>query len=187
MHTNTVQSSKEWVKYLAIAMICSIVSIDGMTSAIAEGDPVMAKPTPVIQEVPFVVKSESVASRLGGFFGIHAFLRDRALPAILADSELAPFFGNLSETPSDIAKCFAMRLDHELGGSSTKSGTHLESMHRCRKTMKAIHKGRNIPDSAITKFIQIVEEQAAMVGVSPYDIKAVAAVLERNRAGIRNK
>lgn len=168
-------------------MICSIVSIDGMTSAMAEGDPTMVKPITATQEVPFVVRSESVASRLGGFFGIHAFLRDRALPAILADSELAPFFGNLSETPSDIAQCFAMRLDHELGGSSTKNGIRLESMHRCRKTMEVIHKGRNIPDSAITKFIQIVGEQAAMAGVSPYDIKAVAAVLERNRTGIRNK
>lgn len=47
--------------------------------------------------------------------------------------------------------------------------------------MAVIHKGRNIPDSAITKFIKIVGEQAALAGVSADDIRVIAKVLEQNQ------
>jgi len=53
--------------------------------------------------------------------------------------------------------------------------------------MPKIHQGRNIPDEVITKFIGIVSQQAELAGVSQFDIKAIAKVLERSRPGIRNK
>ncbi|HQU98331.1 MAG TPA: hypothetical protein PLV19_06450 [Nitrosomonas sp.] len=185
--TNNHSNSNEWSKYLILAFICAMVSIEGISDVIADTDETLMTQSSKEKEIPFVVRSENVATRLGGFFGIHAFLKNRALPAILADNELAPFFGNLSETPDDIAQCFAMRLDHQLGGSSHKSQVNLESNHRCRSSMAVIHKGRNIPDSAITKFIKIVGEQAALAGVSADDIRVIAKVLEQNRSGIRNK
>jgi hypothetical protein len=48
------------------------------------------------------MKSDTVASRLGGYPGILAFLHNFAVPALLADAEVSSFFGNLSETPDDI-------------------------------------------------------------------------------------
>lgn len=190
---NNNSYSTEWFKYLILAFVCAIVAIQGIGDVIADADAVsMADKAPTTQssqekEIPFVVRSENVATRLGGFFGIHAFLKNHALPAILADAELAPFFGSLSETPEDIAQCFAMRLDHQLGGSSHKSQVNLETGHRCRESMAVIHKGRHIPNSAITRFIKIVGEQAVLVGVSADDIRVIAKVLEQNRSGIRNK
>jgi hypothetical protein len=53
--------------------------------------------------------------------------------------------------------------------------------------MPKIHQGRNITDEAITKFIDIVSQQAELAGVSQFDTKAIAKVLERNRPGVRNK
>jgi len=53
--------------------------------------------------------------------------------------------------------------------------------------MPKIHKGRNIPDRTITKFIQIIGEQAELAGVSQADITAIAKVLEQSRGGVRNK
>lgn len=185
--TNNHSSSNEWSKYLILAFICAMVSIEGISDVIADTDETLLTQSSKEKEIPFVVRSENLATRLGGFFGIHAFLKNRAIPAILADNELAPFFGNLSETPDDIAQCFAMRLDHQLGGASHKSQVNLESNHRCRSSMAVIHKGRNIPDSAITKFIKIVGEQAALAGVSADDIRVIAKVLEQNRSGILNK
>lgn len=114
--TNNHSSSNEWSKYLILAFICAMVSIEGISDVIADTDETLLTQSSKEKEIPFVVRSENLATRLGGFFGIHAFLKNRAIPAILADNELAPFFGNLSETPDDIAQCFAMRLDHQLGG-----------------------------------------------------------------------
>lgn len=118
--TNNHSSSNEWSKYLILAFICAMVSIEGISDVIADTDETLLTQSSKEKEIPFVVRSENLATRLGGF-GIHAFLKNRAIPAILADNELAPFFGNLSETPDDIAQCFAMRLDHQLGGRPIKA------------------------------------------------------------------
>lgn len=190
------QHSPEWVKYLAIALICALVAIDGINSAMADSGKSQAQQTGISEnkyyedsesDLRLVIGSGTVASRLGGYPGILAFLHNFAVPALLADSEIASFFGNLTETPTDIEQCLAMMLDHDLGGSSRHSGATVESGHRCRGSMPKIHHGRNIPDEVITKFIGIVSQQAEIAGVSPFDIKAIAKVLERNRPGVRNK
>ncbi len=185
----------EWLKYVAIALICGLVAVDGIGTVVANDDgqagrsvsSTTARDEEGETGPRFVMESDSVAARLGGYHGILAFLHQFAVPALLADSEIAPFFGNLTTTPEDIEQCLAMMLDHDLGGSSRHSGAMLESGHRCRSSMAKIHRGRHIPDQAITRFIAIVGEQAALAGVSPDDIKMVAKVLERNRGGIRNK
>lgn len=188
--------SSEWVKYLAIALICALVSIDGISSAMAESGKTIRHQTESDEnkhkedgeaDPRFVLGSDTVAARLGGYHGILAFLHNFAVPALLSDSEIASFFGNLTTTPDDIERCLAMMLDHDLGGSSRHSGVVLESGHQCRSSMAKIHRGRNIPDEAITKFIHIVGEQAKLAGVSQSDIKAIAKVLERSRGGTRNK
>ena len=139
------------------------------------------------EDTDMVLKSETVAARLGGHHGILAFLHKFAVPALLADAEVASFFGNLSETPDDIEECLAMLLDHDLGGSSPHNGTVLHSGHKCRSSMSNIHRGRNIPNKTVTKFINIVGEQAKIAGISDADIQAVAKVLGRYRGGVRNK
>lgn len=132
-------------------------------------------------------QSDSVAERLGGFPGILAFLRDSAVPALLADPEIAAFFGRLTETPDDIEQCLAMLLDHDLGGSSPHNGAVLADGHQCRSSMSNIHRGLNIPDRVVDKFIAIVGARAAAAGVAQADIQAVAKVLDRYRGGVRNK
>ena len=92
-----------------------------------------------------VLRSDSVAARLGGFPGILAFLRNLAAPAILRDPITGPFFGHLSETPDDIEECLAMLLDHDLGGSSPHFGADLADGHQCRSSMTNIHRGHHIP------------------------------------------
>ncbi len=181
----------EWVKYLAIALMCGLVAIDGISSALADSGKAPAQQTEINENndsAPrLVVESDTVAARLGGYHGILAFLHNFAVPVLLADSEIASFFGNLTQTPAEIEQCLAMMLDHDLGGSSRHSGTTLESGHRCRGSMPKIHQGRNIPDEVITKFIGIISQQAELAGVSQFDIKAIAKVLERSRPSIRNK
>jgi hypothetical protein len=130
---------------------------------------------------------DSVAAHLGGFPGILAFLNNFAVPALLADPEVGPFFARLTEQPADIEQCLAMLLDHDLGGSSPHSGVVLASGHQCRSSMSNIHRGRNIPDHVVDRFIAIVGQQAERAGVHPADIAAVAKVLERYRGGVRNK
>jgi len=187
--TMTSKPSTEWVKYLAIALICALVAIDGIGSVMADTVKTTAQQTDdSTTDVPrLVIKSDSVASRLGGYHGILAFLHNFAVPALLADGEIVAFFGNLTITPDDIEQCLAMMLDHDLGGSSPHSGAVVESGHKCRGSMPKIHKGLNIPDRTISRFIQIVSEQAALAGVSKADIKAIVKVLEQNRSGVRNK
>ncbi len=188
--------SSEWINYLAIALICALVSIDGISSALAESGRSGGHYASVDsaqhrggqdEDSGMVMKSDSVAARLGGYHGILGFLHNFAVPALLADAEVASFFGNLTMTPEDIEQCLAMLLDHDLGGSSKKNGAVLDSGHQCRSSMSKIHRGRNIPDETITKFIHIVREQAALVGVSAADIAVIAKVLERYRGGTRNK
>jgi hypothetical protein len=131
--------------------------------------------------------NRSVAARLGGFPGILGFLHGFVVPAELADPEIAPFFANLTETPGDIEICLAMLLDHDLGGSSPHNGAITPTGHQCRSSMSNIHRGLNIPDRIVDKFIAIVGEQAALVGVADSDIAAVAQALESYRGGVRNK
>jgi len=131
--------------------------------------------------------NRSVAARLGGFPGILGFLHAFVVPAELADPEIAPFFANLTETPGDIEICLAMLLDHDLGGSSPHNGAITPTGHQCRSSMSNIHRGLNIPDRIVDKFITIVGEQAALVGVADSDIAAVAKALESYRGGVRNK
>jgi hypothetical protein len=131
--------------------------------------------------------NRSVAARLGGFPGILGFLHAFVVPAELADPEIAPFFANLTETPGDIEICLAMLLDHDLGGSSPHNGAITPTGHQCRSSMSNIHRGLNIPDRIVDKFIAIVGEQAALVGVADSDIAAVAKALESYRGGARNK
>jgi hypothetical protein len=109
------------------------------------------------------------------------------VPAELADPEIAAFFAHLTETPGDIEACLALLLDHDLGGSSPHNGTVLADGHQCRSSMTNIHRGLNIPDRIIDKFIGIVGEQAALAGVADADIAEVAKVLDRYRGGVRNK
>jgi len=129
----------------------------------------------------------TVSARLGGFQGILAFLNNLAVPALLRDPEIAPFFTKLTESPADIEECFARLLDHDLGGPSNHSGDVLADGHQCRSSMTEIHRGLDIPDHIVDKFIMIVGEQARIAGVAPADIDAVAKVLERYRGGVRNK
>jgi hypothetical protein len=130
---------------------------------------------------------DSVSSHLGGYAGILAFLEGAVVPAELADPEIAAFFGNLSEGPGDIEQCLAMLLDHDLGGASPHNGAVLADGHRCRSSMSDIHRGRNIPDTIIDKFIAIVGQEAQKAGVAPSDIQAVAKALDSYRGGVRNK
>lgn len=129
----------------------------------------------------------TVSARLGGVQGIYTFLRDRAVPALLADAEIASFFGNLTESADDIEQCLALLLDHDLGGPSPHNGAVLADGHECRSSMTNIHRGRKIPDRIVTKFINIVGQQAAAAGIAPADIQAAADVLNRYRGGVRNK
>ncbi len=187
--TMTSRPSTEWIKYLGIALICALVAIDGIGSVMADSTKAAGQQTEDSNttEPRLVIKSDTVASRLGGYHGILAFLHNFAVPALLADGEIVAFFGNLTVTPDDIEQCLAMMLDHDLGDSSPHSGAVVESGHKCRGLMPKIHKGRNIPDRTISRFIQIVSEQAALAGVSKVDIKAIAKALEQNRGGVRNK
>jgi hypothetical protein len=129
----------------------------------------------------------SVSSHLGGRAGILAFLETLVVPAELADPEIAPFFTRLTETPGDIEECLANLLDHDLGGESPHFGAVLADGHQCRSSMSNIHRGLAIPDRIVTKFIMIVGQQAALAGVAPSDVQAVADALESYRGGVRNK
>src|SRR5262249_50388799 len=122
---------------------------------------------------------DSVAAHLGGFPGILAFLTDHAVPALLADPEIAAFFGHLTEKPADIEECFAHLLDHDLGGESAHFGATTTNGHVCRSSMTEIHRGLEIPDQIVSKFISIIGREAQAAGIAQADIDAVAKVLER--------
>jgi hypothetical protein len=80
-----------------------------------------------------------------------------------------------------------MLLDHDLGGRSQHFGAVLADGHQCRSSMSNIHRGLNIPDAIVTKFILIVGQQATAAGVAPADIAEVAKTLDSYRGGVRNK
>lgn len=127
---------------------------------------------------------DTVSARLGGLNGIRAFLHTKAVPAILADPELAPFFGHLTETPGDIEECLARLLDHDLGGISSKNGTQTETGHICRSSMSNVHRGMGIDDHAFDRFVEIVGREAIAAGVAPADVQEVAKKLESYRGSI---
>ena len=129
----------------------------------------------------------TVSARLGGFDGILAFLENAVVPAELGDPEIAPFFARLTESPADIEQCLAMLLDHDLGGESPHFGAVLADGHQCRSSMSNIHRGLEIPDRIVTKFILIAGQQAALAGVAQADIQEIANVLDSYRGGVRNK
>jgi hypothetical protein len=136
-------------------------------------------------------KNNSVAADLGGFGGILNFLDALVVPAVVTDGVTGPFFARVlagtGEQPGDIEQCLAMLLDHDLGGSSPHFGFVLADGHQCRSSMTEIHRGLNIPDFVIDRFIMIVGMQAQIAGVPDADIAQVAKVLDRYRGGVRNK
>src|SRR5262245_39110496 len=127
---------------------------------------------------------DSVSAHLGGVEGIRAFLEQKAVPAILADPELAPFFTHLTESPGDIEDCLARLLDHDLGGPSAKNGTVTATGHVCRSSMSDVHHDMGISDHVFTHFIEVVGREAAAAGVSAADIDAIAKRLETYRGSI---
>jgi len=136
-------------------------------------------------------KNESVAADLGGFGGILNFLDALVVPAVVTDGVTGPFFARVlagkGEAPGDIEQCLAMLLDHDLGGSSPHFGFVLADGHQCRSSMTEIHRGLNIPDFVVDRFIMIVGMEAQKAHVPDADIAEVAKVLDRYRGGVRNK
>ncbi len=126
----------------------------------------------------------TVSARLGGVEGIRTFLDKKAVPAILADPELAPFFAVLTETPGDIEDCLARLLDHDLGGLSAKAGTATETGHICRSSMSNVHRGLAITDRAFDRFVEVVGREALAAGVAPADVQEIAHKLESYRGSI---
>lgn len=147
----------------------------------------------------FVLRSQTVAQRLGGVDGITAFINAKVVPALVA-SELALFFTGgvtpLTESTSQTVQCLARLLDHDLGGSSRKNGAIVTdasappvfpAQHRCRSSMSNVHRGMHITDAQFDLFINIVATQALSAGVQPDDVAAVGKVLRRYRGSITNK
>ena len=143
-----------------------------------------SRPTPAIASRG---NGDSVSARLGGVDGIRAFLEQKAVPAILADPELGPFFAHLTETPGDIEDCLARLLDHDLGGASAKNGTTTATGHVCRSSMSGVHHDLGIDDHAFTRFIEVVGREAAAAGVAQADIAEIADKLESYRGSITRK
>jgi len=144
----------------------------------------------------FVLRSQSVAQRLGGADGIAEFISAKVVPALL-DSELAPFFEGrvtrLTESTSQTVQCLARLLDHDLGGSSPKNGAtdtdaaaapDFPVKHVCRSSMSDVHRGMRINDAQFSLFISIVATEALKAGVARADVQAVGKVLERYRGSI---
>ena len=131
--------------------------------------------------------NQSVSARLGGFDGILAFLHTRAVPALLADPQIAPFFANPSVSADDIEECLALLLDHDLGGPSPKNGAVTRSGHVCRSSMSNIHRGLEIPDAIVTRFLDIIRQELTTAGVGASDVNEIISRLDRYRGGTRNK
>lgn len=147
----------------------------------------------------FVLRSQTVAQRLGGADGIAAFINARVVPALLA-SDLAPFFTGrvtpLTESTNQTVQCLARLLDHDLGGSSPKNGAvvvdaaappDFPAQHRCRSSMSNVHRGMNITDEQFDLFIAIVGRETLAAGVKGDDVAAVGKVLGRYRGSITRK
>jgi hypothetical protein len=144
----------------------------------------------------FVLRSQTVAQRLGGADGIAAFISARVVPALVA-SELGAFFTGgvtrLTESTSQTVQCLARLLDHDLGGSSPKNGAlvidaaaapDFPVQHKCRSSMSDVHRGMHITDAQFDLFVNIVATQALKAGVAATDVQAVGKVLNRYRGSI---
>jgi hypothetical protein len=147
----------------------------------------------------FVLRSQTIAQRLGGADGIAAFISAKVVPALVA-SELGPFFTGgvtrLTESTSQTVQCLARLLDHDLGGSSPKNGAIVTdasappafpAQHQCRSSMSGVHQGMHISDAQFDLFVSIVAREALSAGVQPDDVAAVGKVLGRYRGNITNK
>jgi hypothetical protein len=172
-------------RFLSRAMPCLVLA--GMLSS---------SPSVFADDDDFVLRSQTVAQRLGGADGIAAFINGRVVPALL-DSELAPFFTGrvtrLTESTSQTVQCLARLLDHDLGGSSPKNGAIVTDAaaapdfpvrHQCRSSMSDVHRGMRINDTQFSLFINIVASEALKAGVAKADVQAVGKVLERYRGSI---
>lgn len=122
-------------------------------------------------------KRPTASEQLGGYEGILAFLDTRAVPAVLADPQLNPFFRHLTESPLDIEECLAHLLDHDLGGPSKKNGEITTGGHVCRSSMSKVHRGLNISADDFNLFVAIVGREAAAAGVPSPVIAEVAKTL----------
>jgi hypothetical protein len=155
-----------------------------------------SSPSVFAHDDDFVLRSQTVAQRLGGADGIAAFINAKVVPALL-DSELAPFFTGgvtrLTESTSQTVQCLARLLDHDLGGSSPKNGAIVTDaaaapdfpvQHKCRSSMSDVHRGMRINDAQFSLFISIVATEALKAGVAKADVQAVGKVLERYRGSI---
>ncbi len=139
-------------------------------------------------------KKETVSQHLGGVVGIYNFLEKFAVPAILADPLLKPYFNGeeftLTESGTQISACLALFLDRSLGGKSPKEGAlvvdtaSVDVIHKCRGNMVKIHKAMKLENDEFDRFVQIVAEQASIAGVGNDDIQEVGRVLEKTRRGV---
>jgi hypothetical protein len=142
----------------------------------------------------WVPKKDTISQHLGGVVGIYKFLTKFAVPAIVADPLLKPYFNGeefkLTESGTQISACLALFLDNALGGKSPKSDalvadvTSIDVIHKCRGDMKKIHKAMKLEDDEFDRFVQIVAEQAGIAGINYADIQAVGAALEKTRRGV---
>lgn len=130
---------------------------------------------------------DSVAARLGGYEGILAFLHERAVPAVLADPILAPFFSHLTVQATDIEECLARLLDHDLGGESEKNGEITSTGHECRSSMSKVHEGLHISPEVFQHFIAVVANEAIEAGITPEDLAVIGKRLGRYQGSITNK
>ncbi|MBE7525953.1 hypothetical protein HS096_06690 [candidate division WWE3 bacterium] len=141
------EHTPEWLKYLAIALICALVAVDGIGSVMADQVKTSTQQTNTsdsADEPRLVIHSDSVASRLGGYYGILAFCI--IMPCLhYCPIVKLPRFRQSDGNSADIAQCLAMMLDHDLGGSSRHDGTVLDTGHKCRGSMPKIHKGGTFP------------------------------------------
>lgn len=134
---------------------------------------------------------DTVSKHLGGVYGIYNFLEKFAVPALLADPIVAPYFNGQKFTPTEsgfqISACLALFLDNELGGPSPHSGDRVidahspDILHKCRGSMTQVHKAMKLDDDDFTQFVTIVAQQAKRAGIPDADIAEVGAALERTR------
>jgi hypothetical protein len=134
---------------------------------------------------------DTVSKHLGGLYGIYNFLEKFAVPALLADPIVGPYFNGKKFTPTEsgfqISACLALFLDNELGGPSPHSGDRVidagspDILHKCRGSMTQVHKAMKLDDTDFTQFITIVAQQAKRAGIPDADIAEVGAALERTR------
>lgn len=143
----------------------------------------------------FVLKSLTVAQRLGGVDGITAFIEQRVVPALVASPLKRFFVGEvvpLTESTKQTVACLARLLDHDLGGSAPKNGAIVSDpeaapfpvTHKCRSSMSDVHRDMNISDFEFDLFVDIVASEAEAVAVPDDIVEAIGKVLERYRGSI---